>query len=143
MKFEETVEKLKTLLKQDVRRIDADLVREANKHIGFFIDANFHNSFKNLFEMKEQVIQQAIMDISSGAEQLKSGQFGVVFNKDTFNNFYTLHGEDVPGTITFTIFLKKFKAFQNFRETEADDLDQDLLNILTYRLVVFWAQLKK
>lgn len=143
MSFEKIIEELKIMLQQDPKKIEADLVRQGNEHIGFFIDENFGNSFKNHFEMKEQAIREAIMDVSNGAEQLKSGQFGVTFNKDSFSTFYALHGEEISGTITFTIFLKKFKAFQSFRETEADDLDQSLLNTLTYRLVAYWAQLKK
>lgn len=141
MKFDECFMELKEIFKLDPKKIEKELINLANEHVGFFEDANFRNQFRNHLQAKEEALRDAILDISAGADLLKSGQIGVVFNKDKFEKYYTLHGEQPEGSISFSIFLKKFKAFSKFRETEADELDQELLNIITYRLIAYWSQL--
>ncbi len=139
--FQEAVQDLVHIIANDRGSIDRNDFKLGAESVGIFQDSNFSDSFKNLKELKKQVIHEAIEDLSMGANNLRSGQYGVVFSQNTLTKFLSTHDLPPQGQVIFSIFLKDVVAFKNWRNNEGDELPQDEINSSIYFLVVTLSHL--
>lgn len=139
--FQEAIQDLVHIIANDRGSIDRNDFKLGSESVGIFQDSNFSDSFKNLKELKKQVIHEAIEDLSMGANNLRSGQYGVVFSQNTLTKFLSTHDLPPQGQVIFSIFLKDVVAFKNWRNNEGDELPQDEINSSIYFLVVTLSHL--
>ncbi len=138
--FDETTLELAQILKADPSALDKNDFEIGKEIISIFEDLNFSKSLANYKVCRLKCIQEAISDLSTGAENLKSGAYGVQFLHNQFSNFYNLHNEKPDGTVAYSISLKEFVAFKNWRLTEGDEFPQEKVNHSIYYLTAILAQ---
>ncbi|HPI41598.1 MAG TPA: hypothetical protein PLJ21_12390 [Pseudobdellovibrionaceae bacterium] len=138
--FLETTYELAGIIKSDRTFIDKTDFEAGKEIISIFSDPNYTKSMDGYQALKQKTIEDAISDLSNGAENLKSGLYGVQFLKNKLSNFYCLHNEKPEGAIVFSIVLKEFVAFKNWRLTEGDDFPQEKVNHSIYYLTVYLSE---
>lgn len=139
--FQEAIQDLVHIIANDRGSIDRSDYKLGSESVGIFHDSNFSDSFKNLKDLKKQVLHDAIEDLSTGANNLRSGQYGVVFSQNSLSKFLSTHDAPPQGQVIFSIFLKDVVAFKNWRNNEGDELPQDEINSSIYFLIVTLSQL--
>lgn len=124
------------ILKNKPELIDKDLLKKGRDVVSFYFDGNFGPSMLNLLETKKKLIDQAILDLSSGALMLKNYRIGIVYSKGTFTDFAVPYTETNPkGDLVATISIKSIRAFERHRKNQDTVLSPDEINAGVYFLI--------
>lgn len=141
--FLNSIEELCAIMIADPASVDRKDLELGNKFVGIFEDENFSDGFKNLIDFKEEIIKEALLDISKGAPKLSIGVMGARWLNNQLEKYYINHDELSSGTIVFSLSLKSMTAFKNWRVKGEDDIAQEEINLSCYKLIHYLSQLRK
>jgi hypothetical protein len=133
---------LAQLMSASPARIEKSITAKGENLVGIFSDENYtEKRFKNLRQLKLDILQRAVEDIAVGVSVLRSSTFGLAISNNKINHFISPHGVLPDGNVIFSINWKDIKAFKNWRRESSHDVSQDDVNAAIYYLSAEIAKL--
>ncbi|MBX3035255.1 MAG: hypothetical protein KF865_15160 [Bdellovibrionaceae bacterium] len=132
--------KLAHLLKTDISGLDKSEYDRGDRILSFYVDTQFGANFRNLNEMKIEVLTNVIEDLADRARMLSKAFFGVSFVNNQMESFVCDHGQRPKGNLVFKVSLKDVAAFQRWRAGQEADVQAEDLHAAIYRATVEWSR---
>jgi hypothetical protein len=119
------------IYQESPQSIPKEDLKDAASLVSIFENQQFGESFRNIKEMKKQLFDDCLLDIAGGGELLRTGIFQICFRSNQLEVSHRFFGDPTSGDLVYSVSLKKQAAFQNFKQTEADEIPQDQINKLS------------
>lgn len=136
-----SAKRLMQILREDSANIDTAELARGERMLALYQDPNFGPGFKNIKEIKAQILQDCIMDLSDRARMLSKAFFAVVFANNQLEPAICDYGEKSKGTLVFKIALRDVAAFQRWRGGESSEITGEDLHSAIYYLIAEWAKI--
>jgi hypothetical protein len=136
---------LAEIMAEQPKIIEKELVRKGDDLIGIYIDPNATTRvYKELYDVQQEILEQAIDDIAKGILLLRGSTIGVMTSGGKALPYVVPHGSQPDGNVILSINWKDMVAFKNWRTADGtDDIPQETLNAAVYRLTVALSQVIK
>lgn len=128
-------------LHEDPLGVDKSVYDQGNEVIAFYNDGSFSGSFKNIKNVKQEIVMQAIEDLSTKVKILSNSYIGVVYKDNRLRSFSCHYGEEPDGRVIYKISLKNQQKFEDWRNGQGPEVPAMDINCAIYRLCVEWARL--
>ncbi|MCS6839028.1 MAG: hypothetical protein NZ480_09315 [Bdellovibrionaceae bacterium] len=125
---------LARLMKDQPGKIDYKLIKEGEKHLGFFQDNNYTDQFMDLKSLKKDILLLCAEDVSRGSQILQTSILGVTFHLNKLKKFVVPHGNNPEGSLVFSVSWKNIRAFLNWRNGNQVDVPQPIIDQCLYLL---------
>lgn len=127
----EMCQEVSRIYEESPQSIPKEDLKDAASLVSIFENQQFGENFRNLREVKKRLFEDCLLDIASGGDLLRTGTFQICFKAGQLEVSHRFFGESSEGDLVYSVFLKKQAAFQNFKQTEADEIPQDQINRLS------------
>lgn len=98
------------------------------------VSSKIHSSDENFRiceKKREELYKTCLLDVASGGQQLRTGTFQIYFANGKLGVSHKFFGESTEGEMVYSVTLKKQAAFQKFKQNEADEIDQEMINAMS------------
>jgi hypothetical protein len=136
-----TARVLAQMLKSDPQGLDKEHFARGDKMLTFYQDTNFGANFKNMNDLKVELLTNLIDDLADRARMLSKAFFGISFTNNKLQTFVCDYGKSPDGTVVYKVGLRDVAAFQRWRSGQNAEITADDINSSIYRLTVEWSRL--